>query len=224
MLPINIDIHFYCRDNNETSDWDEVIDTLDKSLRSSSFGLMDSLSFSISETTVKFYATVKGNSSYWFGMAGTIDTSQRKLSLIIQENRNNVSTLQYSGPYSQADSHIVVYTDRVSAGTEGLQHFSCGEVFTHGFFSTGGALPPANVLRKKSLSSHISNIRSFDGGIQISVEETATTIRIFDILGRECDRIAIPDGAESVDYNTLRLVRGIYFAQLGRDVVKFVVQ
>jgi hypothetical protein len=49
-------------------------------------------------------------------------------------------------------------------------------------------------------------------------------IHILDILGRECDRIAIPAGAESVDYNTSRLAPGIYLALLGRDVVKFLVR
>ncbi|MDP4198386.1 MAG: T9SS type A sorting domain-containing protein [Bacteroidota bacterium] len=95
-----------------------------------------------------------------------------------------------------------------------------------GWLTLGGASPPASVSQKQAPINVFRAIAAPDNSIRFSFEThaEATSIRIFDLLGRERDVISIAPGSESYEYNSAHLTPGMYVARLGGNAVMFVVR
>ena len=77
--------------------------------------------------------------------------------------------------------------------------------------------PPKTGLMWKQLSEDVTRF-SFPASAD------PAELRIFDLMGREIDRISIEPASQSMEYDTHRLLPGIYLASLGTHALKFVVR
>ena len=164
----------------------------------------------------------------------SVDTSTHEITTFsVAKNYPNIngseeSTYQEGADWTYSSN---TYGKRTAFGSNAYVYWqyqywggNCGLTVHSRGVSFAGGQPSAAVIRERFILSPC--ILRFQSGTTLTFNSRSNVaeIRIFDLLGRECDRVAIPAGAESVEYNTSRLAPGMYIAQLGQQAVKFVVR
>lgn len=159
-----------------------------------------------------------GPNTYWADSQYLSDTSHLRL----------ISATPTLATWSPSWDHIYRYKFLFHATNPGTY-----SAFFNSHFNTGDLYATEIVVIKDQLSSVTEapvqrSLRLVQHGASVIIYSSpqlrSESLVCFDLLGRECDRVAIPTGAESVEYNTSRLAPGIYFATFGGQAVKFVVR
>ena len=220
LLPIQWSMHWDCNPSRGSASgiWSGSIDT--------NWLKAGSCQVTTSGSSISFSFTFAPRS---FGI--TVDTAIREITALSIIESNNYSAfnakveINKRVPYQETLArNSALITDDYSFTWSSAP--DCQDLYGGpGWIGLGGAAPPSTVSGQHVESVQRITALTFSNSTQFSfaASKESPFICIFDLLGREVARIDVPAGAESVEYNTSRLSPGIYFAVLGRDVVKFAV-
>ncbi len=160
----------------------------------------------------------------WWYLKFTLDTLDDRISLGYWEGETGTWKVNQI-PYLQVGSKVqaAVYCTDASniAEPPGSPDFCKG-----GWVTIGGASPPSSVstaLPTPSLSFTSRMLSDYVTLFSFPSDADGSSIRIFDLLGRERDEIRIAPQAQSIEYNTSRLSAGIYIATINGRTTKFTV-
>lgn len=175
------------------------------------------------DTAIVFLDSSGGSFPYYLRLL--VDTLHHTVSVGHSETMNGVGGFGiFNVPYRDSDSKIAAGVMTTNAHWTPETEAVC--FCTYGWVSFNGVQPPASVSEKGFAPIAFRAIAAPDNSVRFSFEtrSEASTLRIFDLLGRERDAIQIATGSESLEYDASRLTPGMYLATLGGSAVKFVVR